>query len=225
MIKFQKRTVIGIIILFMLGASPLSVIYSFGEEYQKENGKDAQNIGKNLKKGRLSIILTEKIVNERLEVQHYIVPKGLSEDDKQRMLSFEDEILGWAYVNYKAYHAGITLFDGKATRVGENMWQISTDNMLKIGDNEFGLKFSEGYNNHEVMNESPLEMDLSYKVIFSGKITETDHEDVLINSFINSGLNSETSQNIAFSQTVDAIINSEKLVVSNQDFTESIDIG
>jgi len=119
MIKFHNRTVIGIIILFMLGASPLSVIYSFGEDYQIENGKDAQNIGKNLKKGRLSIILTEKVVNERLEVQHHVVPKVLSED-KQRMLPLEDEILGWAYVNYKAYHAGITLFDGKTTKVWKN---------------------------------------------------------------------------------------------------------
>jgi len=45
------------------------------------------------------------------------------------MLSIEDEILGWAYVHYKTYHAGIILFDGKATKVGENMWQISIDHM------------------------------------------------------------------------------------------------
>jgi len=221
MIKFHNRTVIGIIILFMLGASPLSVIYSFGEDYQIENGKDAQNIGKNLKKGRLSIILTEKVVNERLEVQHHVVPKVLSED-KQRMLPLEDEILGWAYVNYKAYHAGITLFDGKTTKVGENMWQISIDDIPNIGYNEFGSEFSEKHSNYEVMNDSGSEMGLSYKVIFSGKITETDHEDVLINSFINSGLNSETSQNIRFSQIGDMTINSEKSSVSNQDSTNSI---
>jgi len=202
----------GIIILFMLGASPLSVVYSFGEDYQIENGKDAQNIGKNLKKGRLSIILTEKVVNERLEVQYHVVPKVLSED-KQRMLPFDDEILSWAYVNYKAYHAGITLFDGKATKVGENMWQVSTDNIPKIGDSELGPEFSEEHSNYEVMNDSGSEMDLSYKVIFSGKITETDHEDILINSFINSGLNSEVSQNIRFSQIDDMAINSEKSAI------------
>lgn len=221
MIKFQNRTIIGIIILFMLGASPLSVIYSFGEDYQIENGKDTQNIGKNFKKGRLSIILTEKVVNERLEVQHHIVPKILSED-KQRMLLFENEILGWAYVNYKAYHAGITIFDGKATKVGENIWQISTDNIPKIEDNEFGSEFSEEHSNYEVINDSGSEMDLSYKVIFSGKTTETDHEDVLIDSFINSGLNSEVSQNIRFSQIGDMATNSEKSIVSNRDFINSI---
>lgn len=65
-------------------------------------------------------------------------------------------------------------------------------------------------------------MDFSYKVIFSGKITETDHkEDVLINSFINSGLNYETSQNIRFSQ-VGNTINLEESVVSNQNFRSLI---
>jgi len=224
MIKFQKQTIIGIIVLFMLGASPLSVTYSFGEDHQEENGKDVQNAKKILKKGRLSVILTEKIVNGSLEVQHYTVPEGLSGEDKQRMLSFEGEILSWAYVNYKAYHAGITLFDGKATKVGENMWQISTNDILKIRDSEFDLKFSEKYDNSdETMNDSAFDLDLSYKVIFSGKIiAEKDHEDVLITSFINSGLNSETSQNIKFSQIGKMTIDSEKSIAFNQDFRNLI---
>jgi len=221
MINFQKQTIIGIIILFMLGTSPLSITYSFGEDYQGEQRKDTQYAEKTLKKGRLSIILTEKIVNGRLEVQHYTVPEGLSEEDKQRMLSFEDEILGWAYVNYKAYHTGIVLFDGKATKVGEDMWQISTEDILKIRNSEFGTKFSEKYNNFEVMNNSASEIDLNYKVIFSVKITETEHENVLINSFIH-GLNSETSKNIRFSQIIDITTNSEKLIVSNQGYRNTI---
>jgi len=222
-IKFQKRTILGIVILFMLGASPLSVTYSFGEDYQVENGKDIQNPEKIIKKGRLSVILTEKIVNGRLEVQHYSVPEGLSEEDKQRMISFVGETSGWAYVNYKAYHAGIILFDGKATKVGENIWQISTNDMLKAGDSEFNLQFSEKYRDLDIeMNDSALDKVLSYKVIFSGKITEMDQEDVLITSFINSGLNSETSQNIKFSPIVDTTINSEKSIVDNQDFRNSI---
>jgi len=207
----------------MLASSPLSITYSFGEDNQVENEKDTQKIEKILKKGRLSVILTEKIVNGRLEVQHYSVPEGLSEEDKQRMISFVGETSGWAYVNYKAYHAGIILFDGKATKVGENIWQISTNDMLKAGDSEFNLQFSEKYRDLDIeMNGSALDKVLSYKVIFSGKITEMDQEDVLITSFINSGLNSETSQNIKFSPIIDMTINSEKSIVVNQDFRNSI---
>ena len=223
MIKFQKRTILGIIILFILGASPLSITYSFGEDYQIENEKDIQNPEKTLKKGRLSVILTEKIVNGRLEVQHYTVPEEITEDDKQRMPSFEGETSGWAYVNYKAYHAGITLFDGKATKVGENTWQSSTNDMLKIENDEFEPKISEkNDNSDQVMNGSALEEILSYKVIFSGKFTETEYENVLIASFIKSGLNSETSQNIKLLQIGEMTNNSEKLIVSYQDFRNSI---
>jgi len=219
MIKFQKRTIIGIVILFMLGVSPLSVTYSFGEDYHGEKEKDAQKDEKAFKKGRLSLILTEKIVNGRLEVQHYTVPEELSEEDKQRILSLEDKTLGWAYVNYKAFHAGIVLFDGKATKVGENMWEISSNDMLKIGDVGIDLEFSEKYDDSdEEMDDSTLDGILSYKIIFSGKITEMDYEDELIISFINSGLNYETSQNAKFPQIGDISINSEKLIVSHQDF-------
>jgi len=83
MIKFQKQTVIGIITLVILGVLPLSVTYSFGEDYQVEKRKDAQNTEKILKKGRLLTILIEKIVNGRLEVQHYTVPEDYQKVNKE----------------------------------------------------------------------------------------------------------------------------------------------
>jgi len=219
MIKIQKQTIGGILVLLMLGVSPLSITYSFGEDYHDKKEKDAQKDEKFFKKGRLSLILTEKIVDGRLEVQHYTLPEELSKEDQQRILSLGDETLGWAYVNYKAFHAGIVLFDGKATKIGENMWKISSNDMVKIVDDEINLEFSEKYDDSdEVMNGSILEEVLCYRVIFSGKITETDHEDELIISFINSGLDYETSQNDKFLQIGDISINSEKLIVSHQDF-------
>ena len=137
------------------------------------------------------------------------------------MLPFEEEILGWAYVNYKAYHAEIILFDGKVTKVGENMWQVSTDHVHKIRDSEFGEKYDDS---DKIINDSSSGMDFRYKVMFSGKITETDNKEyVLINSFINFGLNYETIQNVRFSQIVDTV-NSES-VVANQNFRSLILIG
>jgi len=203
----------------MLGASPLSVTYSFGEgDNLIEKNTQTE---KPIKKGMLGVILTEKIVNERL-VQYYAVPGGLSEEDKQRVISFESEISGWAYVNYKAYHSGIILFDGKATKVGENMWNISTNDGLKVEKSEFDLESNEKSNNsNEKVYTSALDKVLSYKVIFSGKIAETDQEDELITSFINSGFNSKTSQNIKLSQIGELTINLEA-IVSNQDFRDPI---
>ena len=93
----------------MLAASPLSVTYAFGE-----------NDG-NLEE--LRAILTEKVVDGKLKVNHYALPDRLSEADLQRTLSIDGQ-MSWAYVNYESYNAGIVLFDGKASKLGENLWEI-----------------------------------------------------------------------------------------------------
>ena len=107
-------------ILLMLSASPLSVTYSFADlsDYQdeKDNNPDVQ---KNIQNSRLRIILTEKLVNGKLQVQHYTLSDDFSENDIQRIPSFEDKIPGWAYVNFKTFHSGIVIFDGKASKTGE----------------------------------------------------------------------------------------------------------
>ena len=120
MVKFQNRTIEIIAILLMLSVSPLSVTYSFADlsDYQdeKDNNPDVQ---KNIQNSRLRIILTEKLVNGKLEVRHYALPDDFSDYDIQRMPSFEDKTPGWAYVNYKTFHLGIVIFDGNASKVGE----------------------------------------------------------------------------------------------------------
>ncbi len=120
MVKFQNRTIEIIAILLMLSVSPLSITYSFADlsDYQdeKDNNPDVQ---KNIQNSRLRIILTEKLVNGKLEVRHYALPDDFSDYDIQRMPSFVDKTPGWAYVNYKTFHSGIVIFDGNASKVGE----------------------------------------------------------------------------------------------------------
>jgi len=216
MIKPKKNTIGGIIILLMLFTSSLSVSYSFAES--EENEIDMVKVSKNLKKDVLWTILTEKVVDGKLELQHYALPLDLSEEDMQRMLSFEDQTSGWAYVNYKAYHSGIVLFDGKASKVGENLWDISINGMLNLEERVSDLELSGKSNDsHVVMHGTVSDEDLSYRVIFSGKIVETDEENVA-SSFIISGLNSETEQNIKILHIGELSINSEKSNGFNQEF-------
>lgn len=170
----------------MLAASPLSVTYSFaGNEGQLEENRE------------LRAILTEKVVDGKLKVQHYAIPDEVTEADLQRMLSFDGQI-SWAFVNYKTYNTGIVLFDGKASKVGENLWEISIDDNIS-------------------------EEDLSYKVVFSGKIAETDEENVFAISIVNSMIkNPETTQNMRLLQIGESVVNSEKSIGSNQEFRNSI---
>ncbi len=228
MIKSQNRTIGVIAILLMLGASPLSVTYSFADIEDDHEDKKRQNnpkAEKNIQKDRLGAILTEKVVNGKLEVRHYALPDDITEKDMQRVLSTEGQTSGWAYVNYKAYHSGIVLFDGKASKVGENLWEISTNDVINLGEGQIDLELSGKFNgSHVVMHGTASDEDLSYRVVFSGKVVETDEEIVAI-YFLNSGLkNPEMGQNVKFLHIGEMTIKSEKPITSNQELKNSISV-
>ena len=187
--KSHNRTIGVIAVFLMLGASPLSVTYSFADI--QDNQKE-----------RIGVILTEEVVNGKLQVRHYALPDDITEDDIQRRLSFEGQPSSWAYVNYQAYHSGIVIFDGKASKVGEDLWEISTN---------------------DVMNKTVSDENFSYRVVFSGKAVEIDEENVIAISFMNYSLkNPEIGQNIKFLQVGDLTIKSEKSINSNQEFRNSV---
>ena len=190
--KSHNRTIGVIAVFLMLGASPLSVTYSFAD------------IQDNQKK-RIGVILTEEVVNGKLQVRHYVLPDDITEDDIQRRLSIDGQTTSWAYVNYQAYHSGIVIFDGKASKVGENLWEISTN---------------------DVIDKTVSDEDFSYRVVFSGKAVEIDEENVIAISFMNYSLkNPEMGQNIKFLQIGELTIKSEKSINSNQEFRNSIWMG
>ena len=88
MIKSQKRAIGAIVILLMLATSPISVNYSFAEIDGNQEEKD-ESLSKLSQKDRLGVILTEKIVDGKLEVRHYSLPDDISKEDMHRILSFE----------------------------------------------------------------------------------------------------------------------------------------
>ena len=193
---------------------------------RRQSRRENERKTENSKKERLEAILTEKIVNGKLEVQHYVLPDDITEEDMHRMLSFEGQTSGWAYVNYKAYHPGIVLFDGKVSRIGENLWEISINGVLNLGERQFDLEVSGKSNgSHVVMYGTASDEDFSYQVIFSGKVAEIYEENIFAISLMNSGLkNPEMSQNIKLLQIGELTINSEKSIGSNQEFRNSISV-
>ena len=211
MVKPQNRTIGVIAVLLMLGASPITVTYSFAENGVYEPKGSSKNEG-------LGVILTEEMVDGKLKVQRYALPSDTSEEDMQRMLSTETS--GWAIMNYKAYNAGITLFDGKAVKVGQDLWEISTIGVLSLGDREFDLELSGKSNgSHVELHGTASDEDLSYKVVFSGKFSENEN---VFEIFFNSAVNPEMGQNIKFLQI--GATGFEKSVDSNQEFRNSISV-
>jgi hypothetical protein len=180
--KSQKRSFGVIAIFVMLGTSPLSVSYSFADF--------GENDSEVLKNKRLGMILTEKVVNGKLQIQQYALPDEFSDNDKQRMVSFEEESSSWAYVNYNALHSGIVLYDGKASKIGENQLEISND-FLEDSQSRLGIT-----ENSQINEDS--EKELIYKVIFSGNAVNSDLESEKIIYFVNSIFYPELTQNMKF---------------------------
>ena len=193
MLKPKKRTIGAIAILMMLSASPLSVTYSFADIESNQESK----MENNSEKEELGLILTEKVVDGKLKVQHYALPDDATEEDMRRILSIEEEISGWAYMNYKAYHSGIVLFDGKTSKVGENLWKISSNIILNSGGRTFDTELDNESTNFHITERNTTEEDVIYRVIFSGKIGELDREHELAVFFMRLDLNNPgMSQNI-----------------------------
>ena len=156
--KTNFKQIFGIFILYILGASPLAITYSYAEMDMGDLKRDS------IQEENWKIIITEKVVNGKLQVKQYTFPKNTSTLDIQRILSLEGEN-NWVYASHGIYQYGIVLFDGKSSNVdGFSTKILSSDEGLELWN-----------------SESFKDKEISYKVIFSGKMVETN---VDINSVI-----------------------------------------
>ena len=177
----------------MLGASPLAITYSYAEmdmDYLKRDSIQEKN---------WKIIITEKVVNGKLQVKQYTFPKNTSTLDIQKILSLEGEN-DWVYASHGTYQYGIVLFDGKSS----NIDGFST----KILSSDEGLEF---WN-----SESFKDKEISYKVIFSGKMVETNVDMNSVISIMNLGwkilqLTQNTESNLVSFQNLDHIDFGQKM--------------
>ena len=68
----------------MLSTSPLSITNSFADFIDYQDAKNNnQDTTKDVPNSRLRIILTEKLVNGRLQLQHYTLTSDFSNDDEE----------------------------------------------------------------------------------------------------------------------------------------------
>ena len=194
----------------MLGISPMTVTYSFSEEDDTEFQK-SDNLDKKVSKWEM-IILTEKVVDGKLELSRYAVPYDISHEELEGKLLAEGKT-SWTYVSHKGYQAGIVLFNGKASKIDDDLWKITSDEVLTPVIDELQPEFGMS------LNKSGQKNELGYKIIFSGKMVESYIDSNFLISLMNSGLNnSEFEQNVKIEQTVKGIPSLDKPIEQNQKF-------
>jgi len=223
--KFYNKTFRVVAILVMLSTGQLGVTYSNAESGENlelmETQKDPKITNKSQKE-RLGVILTEKVVNGKLEVRQFALPEDTTEKDMNRILSLEGTS-GWSYVNYKAYDSGIVLFDGKVSKDGEKFWRISINESMNLTKGESDLQSRGNLNNYSSkMDKNFSSEDLNYKVIFSGKMVESDKENVIAIASMNTSQSPETSQNIKLLQFGNPASESVNSIDCNQKVRNSV---
>lgn len=119
MVKYQSRTIGGIAILLMLGFPPLSVTYSFGDSDQSKQIMNQKTLKVNKKRGLLRAILTEKMVNGKLEVRQYspylkILLRRICIEWYHLMERHQDGHMSITRLTNQEF----VLFDGKALKMG-----------------------------------------------------------------------------------------------------------
>ena len=199
--KFQNNTLRVVTMLVMLSTASLGVSYSHAESEQNLEFEEIQyDIPDDSSSDDIRTILTERVVDGKLEVMELVLPKDTTDEDLKRILSLEDTS-GWSYLKYKAYQSGIVLFDGKVSKIGDKYWKISVNGTLDFSKGKLDLKLSGKSNGSDTkLTESPSQENLDYRVIFSGKMVESDKENVFAYAFMNSSQNPEVNQNLKLLQ-------------------------
>ncbi len=202
--KFRNNTFRVVAMLLMLLTAPLGVSYSYAENEENLEFEEIQYdpmLPENSHLDGIRTFLTEKVVNGKLEVMEFVLPKDTTNEDMKRILSLEGTS-GWSYINSQAYHSGIVLFDGNASRAGDKYWKISVNGTLNLFKGELDHNLGGKSNNSATeISENSFNENLDYKVIFSGKMIEYDEESEFAITFMNSALkNPETNMDVKLLQ-------------------------
>ena len=147
----------------MLGTSPMAITYSHSE-------LDENNLKREQIDGNWKTIISERVIDGKLQLKQYTFPKNASTLEIQKILSLEGEN-GWIYARHITYQHGIVLFD-KFSHIGSI--------------NDFSTKVLSTNEKLDFLDTS-VSTGISYKVIFSGKMAETNVDANFVISIMNSG--------------------------------------
>ena len=173
MLNLHRRP-IGIMVLLMLATSSLSATYSFAEpsNTQESTSIEAQEID-NCKKSGLRTILTEKIVDGKLEIQQYALPNLVTKEEVRKTMQIENQTLNWTYV-CNTYNSGIVLFDGKASKLKDNFWRDSSE-ITKYEPAEWKEQ-----KNDVLITQKETVQDYNYQIIFSANTDEVQENELFM---------------------------------------------
>jgi len=204
-----KKILVSFGIIMMLATSPLGVNFTQAEEIDQSEDSASEltkspNLAKKLGKG----VISERIVDGKLNLQYHNFNDNTSFDDLQKFM-MEGETNGWAYVSGKAFKSGIVLYNGKVAKVDDKSWQVTTEGTLDLGGRTLDMELSgKVRGSHMVLHGTASNDELNYRVVFSGKVVETDENGFFALSFMKADLkDQQTGETIKMVQLGQIVLN------------------
>ncbi len=166
MVKSQNHNLKAVIgIMFMLAASPLAVTYAEADEM------DSGLVESISTKQRVSAILTEQIIDGKLQVKHFEISGDASSDEISQTLMIEGKTHGWTNVKGKAYNSGIVLFDGKAIKISDRNWRLSVQGTMELEGRNLDLDLvGRAHGSNVITHGTTTNDDLEFRIILTGDI-------------------------------------------------------
>lgn len=194
----NHKTRAAIAVICMLAASPLAVTFAQAEVTDGESDSEVSKSLKMTRSDKVKAILAERIVDGKLQVRQFDVAEDATPDEIRRTLMFEGKTTGWAYVSGKAYNSGIVLFDGKAIKIGERSWDLSSKGEMEVAGRTLDLELKgKAHGQRVILHGTATNDDLEYRIVLSGKVAQSGEDDIFAIAFIHAGLkNPEVGPNI-----------------------------
>ncbi len=198
--KYHRKTFRVVAILFMLSTAPFAVSYSYAENVEGselETQKNANLVSESQAEFEDSV--AEKFKDGDIE-KLGVFPENPMKDDMNRFLSSEGTSKRPNF-DYLWHHSGIVIFDGKTSKEETKNWKFSVDGTINLSKVEFGMKLSgKSHSSNLETIEDVSNEGLGYRVIFSGKIIDSDEKSEFAIALMSSQKTSDTTPNTKFLQ-------------------------
>lgn len=240
--KIQNAKMLtALALLFVLVISPLAVVYgqtsntsvdlSTSGNITASGGSVKVDSSAKIVGDKLNIKdLREKIKSERAEL------KQLRTDERRATIAFTGQTDGWVLIGGIASKASISLKEGKAAKVGDHLWRISTNGTITAGSKNYDVHLKgkvEGNKRYGAivsLHGTAMIGGEEHRIALSGYVAPTSIEKTFALAFTNLGYKGEEYHFIQVGQvTISPIVSGD--VSSNQSqndmasFRDTISVG
>ncbi len=134
----NAKLLIALGMLFVLAMSPLAVANAQTSNSASANANVSANVNDKTK-DRLEKIRAEIVDKEQRRLEEKRDTDRHDERNLRPTIAFDGKTEGWAVIGGTAYESTISLHDGKAAKVGEHLWRVTTNGTISVGDRTFDV--------------------------------------------------------------------------------------